>query len=620
MRQKRISALIATTSVVLITCIALAEPPGMMGRNRDDRRDDKRQRVQEALQQRSGSEQRGRDSDQQRSTPALRQGGERAAALQQLGAGRDSSDRPEQRRGGDNAQLPSALQRRLPEGLRERSADDSGRANALQSSPGSSRSEAIEALKRSKAASDSPAASALKRNGPEGLERRMSPSGQDNPALSGIQRRGPQDNPALSGIQRRGPQDNPALSGIQRRGPQDNSALSGIQRRGPQDSPAAKLQQHEAGDSLEKKQGASQLGQSRPAAERLEQLRSAKSENNRLNSPAGQALQKTNPAAGKSPLERVQETRRQAKEGIAPLQKNVPAAANAALERRQEKLENLAGRAQAHQELRQQAQDLRQAKIEGIRSAGQALKLSRLDSQTKASLVGANLDPAKMNSLVDRGAILSRRDVMPQLGELKGKPRYELTKADLLEMHKGHIPGHLPPPPPGFGPVLRPIEIHKDVDIHYTNVNINLGSPYLLPAPLVPGVAPVSFSWNYWDGRACYDHGYAINLFVGLGHVRYGGYDGVVCGGSYFCYGYGWMDGCIDYGSSRMWVPGFWSSYVTEECYPGQEWVPPAYEDVWTGCCWERVQVDGGYFVDTPGDCHPVTHWTWVPGHFEFYA
>jgi hypothetical protein len=127
------------------------------------------------------------------------------------------------------------------------------------------------------------------------------------------------------------------------------------------------------------------------------------------------------------------------------------------------------------------------------------------------------------------------------------------------------------------------------------------------------------FRWHYWDGRHHYDHRWAVDLFIGLGHTRYDGYDGVIVGGRYFCYGWGWVDGCIDYGDCRVWVPGFWAPYTTTECCECQVWVPPVYDWVWNGCTWEQVLVSGGYFVQQPSGCHTVTHWTWVPGHYEFY-
>src|SRR5690606_36986436 len=59
---------------------------------------------------------------------------------------------------------------------------------------------------------------------------------------------------------------------------------------------------------------------------------------------------------------------------------------------------------------------------------------------------------------------------------------------------------------------------------------------YLLPPPAPIGAGPlsVSFSWNYWDGRAYYDHGYARGLFGGLGHRPHNGYDGIVVQGRYW--------------------------------------------------------------------------------------
>lgn len=144
---------------------------------------------------------------------------------------------------------------------------------------------------------------------------------------------------------------------------------------------------------------------------------------------------------------------------------------------------------------------------------------------------------------------------------------------------------------------------------------------YLLPPPAPIGSGPLSMSlsWNYWDGRAYYDHGYARGLFGSIGHRPHNGYDGIVVQGRYWSYGWGWIDGCIDYGDRRIWVPGFWAPYTVEECGTVPVWIPPVYEDVWTGCCWERIQVDGGYFADPVVDCRMVTRYTWVPGHYQYY-
>lgn len=139
------------------------------------------------------------------------------------------------------------------------------------------------------------------------------------------------------------------------------------------------------------------------------------------------------------------------------------------------------------------------------------------------------------------------------------------------------------------------------------NVGVNIGG------------GGYGLAFNYYDGRSYYNHDYALSIFVNVGHVRYGGYDGCYYGGRYYSYGWGYIDGCIDYGGCRMWVPGFWAPYTTQECGSWQVWIPPAYEWVWTGCCWEQVQVDGGYFRTEYGDCRNITRYTWVPGHYQRY-
>src|SRR5690606_28817636 len=152
----------------------------------------------------------------------------------------------------------------------------------------------------------------------------------------------------------------------------------------------------------------------------------------------------------------------------------------------------------------------------------------------------------------------------------------------------------------------------------YYSPHIN---PYFLPppAPLGRDSIDLHLSWNYWDGHSYYDHNYASSLFMSVGHTRHNGFDGMVVDGRYWSYGYGWLDGCIDYGSRRMWVPGFWAPYTVEECGSAPIWIPPVYEDVWPGFCWERILVDGGYFVESPLTCRLVTRYTWIPGHYQYY-
>jgi hypothetical protein len=148
------------------------------------------------------------------------------------------------------------------------------------------------------------------------------------------------------------------------------------------------------------------------------------------------------------------------------------------------------------------------------------------------------------------------------------------------------------------------------------------GCNYLLPPPARRGISIGwdDFSFSYWDGGRWYDHGYCMDLFMRVGHHRYGGWDGYMVDSRYYCYGWGWVDGCINYGEGRCWVPGFWAPYTERVCCACQEWIPEEYDWVWTGCCWEWMIVDGGYFRDSyDSNCHDVTRYSWVPGHYEYY-
>lgn len=247
--------------------------------------------------------------------------------------------------------------------------------------------------------------------------------------------------------------------------------------------------------------------------------------------------------------------------------------------------------------------------------------LTTVQPKTKAALIGANVaDATKKLDIRNR---LSRDDIETRFGKFEKKPRIELADREVDLLRRGRLPDRIREPHGDDGLVRRPLhhydhDDHDDIDI--TNINININN--FLPPPVYdPGRwRHDDFRWDYWDGRSHYDHDYAFNLFVNLGHTPYGGFDGAIVGGRYYSYGYGWIDGCIDYGYHRLWVPGFWSSYVVEECSPGDIWVPPVYEEVWTGWCWETIQVDGGYFVPGPAYCHLVTRYVWVPGHYQWYA
>lgn len=267
------------------------------------------------------------------------------------------------------------------------------------------------------------------------------------------------------------------------------------------------------------------------------------------------------------------------------------------------------------QSLRDVAQQLRSQ--EGGTKDPDALKarlseLRKLHAEDRAQLIGANLQERKA-ALESRlsGQRFTADQIRQRFGDVQAKPRIELAKNDLERLHRGEVPPLLRP---RFneGIVHRPLER----EWRYRHERWFCPPP---PPRRGYGIDLVGFHWEYWDGRHRYDHHWAINIFINIGHVRYGGFDGVIVGGRYFCYGWGWIDGCIDYGDCRVWVPGFWAPYTVTECCECEVWVPPVYDWVWTGCCWEKVMVSGGYFVRQPAGCHTVTRWRWVPGHFEYY-
>lgn len=253
--------------------------------------------------------------------------------------------------------------------------------------------------------------------------------------------------------------------------------------------------------------------------------------------------------------------------------------------------------------------------------AGDTGKLSMVAPREKAALIGANIDPDKFGKVMDRRNFLTADNALAQMPNLdRRRPGVELTENQLSTLRRGELPHDMAMPRGEFGRMRRPIEINNINIVNINNTNINIQNNYFLPPPPPRGGGMFDFTWNYWDGRCYYDQGYAMSTFINIGHSRYGGYDGCVVSGRYYCYGYGWMDGCIDYGECRVWVPGFWAPYTVEECCSCQVWIPPQYEEVWTGCCWETVQVGGGYFDESPdANCHMVTHYSWVPGHYEFY-
>lgn len=252
--------------------------------------------------------------------------------------------------------------------------------------------------------------------------------------------------------------------------------------------------------------------------------------------------------------------------------------------------------------------------------------LDKAAARQKPGLVGANIDPDTFKNVVRENRFLRKDDALTVFGQAKAQPRVDLRGGELELLNQGRLPERFQNNENfDFGRVHRAdqydnINIINVNNVNINNININIGNNYLLPPPRPVMHSGFNLSWNYWDGRSYYDHDYASSLFINVGHVRHGGYDGVMVGGGYFAYGWGFIDGCIDYGDCRIWVPGFWAPYTVEECFPSDVWVPPVYEQVWTGCCWESVMVDGGYFVPSPySDCHLVTRHTWVPGHYEFY-
>ncbi len=268
--------------------------------------------------------------------------------------------------------------------------------------------------------------------------------------------------------------------------------------------------------------------------------------------------------------------------------------------------------------LRELAQQLRaeqggqKGTIDREALAAKLQELRRIQGEERSKLIGANLQDRK---LALEGRLAGRKftadDVRRRFGDVQAKPRFELAKQDLELLNRGEVPPRLRPHG-DMGLIRRPLER----EWRYRHEHWFCPPP---PRRHGFGIDLVGFHWEYWDGRHHYDHHWAINIFINIGHVRYDGYDGVIVGGRYFCYGWGWIDGCIDYGDCRIWVPGFWAPYTVTECCECEVWVPPVYDWVWTGCCWEQVLVSGGYFVRQPSGCHTVTRWRWVPGHFEYY-
>ena len=298
--------------------------------------------------------------------------------------------------------------------------------------------------------------------------------------------------------------------------------------------------------------------------------------------------------------------------------------------------------------------EIKRTYLESRKSGGDvSTALSSLSGERQVAMVGANIPQAAKNfDLSLKSRELSRRDIADRLGDVKVSPRVELTENQLDAFRKGRVPDGISRPR-DWDRMGRPLRdelrhwgTNYDRDWHrgndrwddrwrrkdywdrfddrrdrdVFNISINIGGAFLPPV-VSPGYYPdyASFSWNYWDGRRYYDHSYATTAFLNIGHVRYGGFDGVSVSGRYYSYGYGWIDGCIDYGGARIWVPGFWAPTTVRECTNIPVWIEPVYETIWTGCCWETVQVDGGYFRDYGyTECHNVTRYQWIPGHFQY--
>lgn len=80
----------------------------------------------------------------------------------------------------------------------------------------------------------------------------------------------------------------------------------------------------------------------------------------------------------------------------------------------------------------------------------------------------------------------------------------------------------------------------------------------------------------------------------------------------------------IDYGSTRVWVPGHYETRFERVFVPGCErriWVPPRYEWRTLPCGGtERVLVEPGHYrvVRDPGRYERRERRVWVPGHYEY--
>lgn len=376
---------------------------------------------------------------------------------------------------------------------------------------------------------------------------------------------------------------------------------------------------------LEKRQGQSNLGKQAGATpgagtgeqgaqqstreqmrQRLEELRQKKQQGegsvgHLRPTPKGEALQQT-PGAGTADLREKLKQEKLARQQLSNEQR--------------EQLRNLYQQSK-DKKLSELAQQLRSREGQAGRDPeafkAQLAELRKAHAEERARLIGANIEERKAQFIENRlqRQRFTAEDLRKRFGQVQARPRIELDREQLQRLNRGEVP-------PSLRPRYYEGFVHRPLDLEWRHRHDRWFCP---PPPPRHGfgVDLVGFHWDYWDGRHRYDHHWAINIFISVGHTRYDGFDGVIVGGRYFCYGWGWIDGCIDYGDCRVWVPGFWAPYTVTECGECEVWVPPVYDWVWTGCCWEQVLVSGGYFVRQPSGCHTVTRWRWVPGHFEYY-
>jgi hypothetical protein len=239
---------------------------------------------------------------------------------------------------------------------------------------------------------------------------------------------------------------------------------------------------------------------------------------------------------------------------------------------------------------------------------GAAPDISRLPASLATSWTSA--DNARMGSSI---RFTGENSPYKHLGSVRNFNRGVLYESNDLDARNVAIwsTNRLASAPVYFRPVVQPAFVTRTID----NYNWLVPSS-TLAVSFVAG--NFGLSWNYYDGRFCYDQAYVHTLLSPLGIVPVGGYDGLIIGGRYYAHGYGWLDGCLYYGSGRVWVPGFWAPQTTEVCEDTYEWIPAKYDWVWTGYDWEWLVVDGGYYIRRPlTSCSLGTRWVWIPGHWQ---